>query len=134
VHFFRTRLRACTWVALLAIFGLALAPTVSHALASSGQGGFNPWAEVCSSNGATVSVAAAHAGGKPAPAAPAGLQHLEHCPLCGVGGHAPLLPLAPPPGFVAAAGAHFLPALFAHAPRPLFAWAAAQPRGPPSAS
>jgi len=27
-----------------------------------------------------------------------------------------------------------LPALFLHAPRPLFAWTAAQPRAPPSAS
>jgi len=133
VQFFRLRFRAFNWVALLAVFALAFAPTVSHALAASGQGGFNPWAEVCSTAGNAVSAAAAQAAGTEAPA-PAGLQHLEHCPLCGIGAQVPVLPLSPPAAFIGADGAHFLPLLFAHAPRPLFAWAAAQPRGPPSAS
>lgn len=123
----------------MAIFGLALAPTVSHALAAGGQGGFNPWAEICSAAGQAVSSAAAHAAGgeRSAPSSapePAGLQHLEHCPLCGIGAQVPLLPPAAPAAFAPAGGAHFVPLLFAQAPRPLFAWAAAQPRGPPLVS
>jgi len=116
VQALRHRLRRLSLIAFLAIFGFALAPTLSHALAAA-----NPWAELCS---------AAADGKAPAPAQ--GAAHLEHCPLCGPGtGAAPLpvrlaLTIAPPGGAV------HLPALFLHAPRTLHAWTAAQPRAPPS--
>jgi Protein of unknown function (DUF2946) len=124
VQAIRRLFRQATWLAIFAMLGLALAPTVSHALAASGPG--NPWAEICSV-----------AGGKLVVADAAGAQadsgtHLGHCPLCGQTGGAPALPSAV---FVPLRvdGAEHRPAVFSHAPRPLFAWAAAQPRAPPSA-
>jgi hypothetical protein len=38
----RRLFRPATWLAILAVLGLAIAPTISHALAASGPG--NPWA------------------------------------------------------------------------------------------
>lgn len=105
------------------MLGLALAPTVSHALAASGPG--NPWAEICSVAGGKVVVADI---GSEADAG----SHLGHCPLCGQLGSAPALPVAESSGSFAVDGADFLPALFAQSPSPLFAWAAAQPRAPPA--
>ena len=121
----RRLFRHATWLAIFAMLGLALAPTVSHALTASGPG--NPWAEICSVAGGKVVVADA-AGASSAEAG----THLGHCPLCGQIGSAPVLPSAE---FVPVRidGAEHRPALFFHAPRPLFAWAAAQPRAPPSA-
>ncbi len=124
VQTLRRLFRQATWLALVAMLGLALAPTVSHALAASGPG--NPWAEICSV-----------AGGKMVVADAAGVQadagaHLGHCPLCGQIGNAPPLPVAESAGMLLVAGADFRPALFAQSPTPLFAWAAAQPRAPPA--
>ena len=76
----RHRLRRFSSIALLAIFGLALAPTISHAL-NHARGGsiFN---EVCTPEGMKqLSVDMADAGNSSnAPA----LNHMEHCPLCGL--------------------------------------------------
>lgn len=123
VQVIRRLFRQASWLALVAMLGLALAPTVSHALAASGPG--NPWAEICSV-----------AGGKLVMADAAGAQadagtHLGHCPLCAQVGSAPVLPVAESAGALLVAGADFRPALFAQSPTPLFAWAAAQPRAPP---
>ena len=52
----RRLFRRATWFAIFAMLGLALAPTVSHALAASGPG--NPWAEICSVAGGKVVMAA----------------------------------------------------------------------------
>lgn len=120
----RRLFRQATWLAICAMLGLALAPTVSHALAASGPG--SPWAEICSVAGGKVVVA--DAAGSQADAG----AHLGHCPLCGQIGSAPVLPSAEfAPGRIDGAHQH-RPALFFHAPRPLFAWAAAQPRAPPT--
>ena len=120
----RRLFRQATWLAIFAMLGLALAPTVSHALAASGPG--NPWAEICSVAGGTLVVA--DAAGTQAEAG----AHLGHCPLCGHLGDAPALPVAESAGALVVDGADFLPALFAQSPSPLFAWAAAQPRAPPA--
>lgn len=124
VQAIRRLFRRATWLALVAMLGLALAPTVSHALAASGPG--NPWAEICSvAGGKTVAVDAAGS------RAEAGA-HLGHCPLCGQVGDVPALPGAEyRPVRVDVAQYH--PALLLHAPRTLFAWAVAQPRAPPLA-
>jgi Protein of unknown function (DUF2946) len=123
----RHRLHRLSWIALLAIFGLAMVPTISHALAR--VTGTSAWTEVCTPQG-TQLVALDETGSGPVTPA-AGGSHLDHCPLCGLGGS----PVAPPP---VAAPVTFLidlgnatPTLFLRAPRPLFAWAAAQPRAPP---
>jgi Protein of unknown function (DUF2946) len=115
------------WVAFVALFALAMVPTLSRLLAHAGGG--STWAEICTPQGLkTLGQSLAQTSDSPAPAS-AGL-HLDHCPLCGLAGHA----MAPP----AAAEAPFAkplgqpePPLFLRAPRPLFAWAAAQPRAPP---
>ena len=125
MHSVRRQLRRFTWFALFAIFGLALAPTVSHAL--SGSGPDNPWAEICSVAGGKL-VSDVDASGSRLPAAGV---HPEHCPLCAHGAGPVGLP-PPSPAFVPVSdGAAFLPAPFADAPQSLFTWAVAQPRAPP---
>lgn len=120
----RRLFRPATWLALVAMLGLALAPTLSHALAASGPG--NPWAEICSVAGGKAVAAQA-----PGALADAGT-HLGHCPLCGQVGDVPALPGTEyvPPRVDAA---EQRPALFLRAPHTLFAWTAAQPRAPPLA-
>jgi len=106
------------------MLALALLPTLSHALAGSSSG----FAEVCTPQGMKV-VALAEGQQQPATAS----LHLEHCPYCVAGfAGAPLPPAAlalPLPAQAAA----LAPPRFLQAPRTLFAWAAAQPRGPPIA-
>lgn len=127
----RTR-RIAAWLATFAILLAALSPTVSHAMAAV-RGGAS-WVEVCTATGpALVKVA-----GEPAPAAPAkggsapDLAHFDHCPFCSThAGTAGLPPAAA--ALPVVTGAPTLPELFLRAPRPLFAWAAGQPRAPPTA-
>lgn len=126
----RHQLRQLSWIAFVAIFGLALAPTISHALAH-GQGD-SAYTEICTPQG--MKRLLLDASGAPAsdPAPATAASHLDHCPLCGLGGQTPALPPAQPllqPGDLGLSQA--LPTLFLQAPRPLFAWAAAQPRAPP---
>jgi hypothetical protein len=62
------------------------------------------------------------------------LHHLEHCPFCMTHADTVALPLPLPlaPSFAVAGGHDLFPALFYHAPVPLFSWSAAKPRGPPA--
>ena len=119
------------WLALVAMLALALLPTVSHALAFARGGA--AWAEVCTPQGMRlVSVDAAQAVDTGAPVQAAG--HLEHCPFCALGADLPALPPAPAAALPLPLGSAEPPALFLHAPRTLFAWRSAQPRGPPFTS
>lgn len=118
----RRRLQRVTWIALVAMLGLALAPTLSRAFAATA--GFDPWAELCSTVGSKT------AGGEPRDA----VAMPDHCPLCSHLAEAPMLPTPDVAALPSPDGADYLPALFAHSPRPLFAWAAAQARAPPSVS
>lgn len=126
----RHPLRQLSWIALLAIFGLSLAPTISHALAAaSGQSAYT---EICTPQGTRLVALDEGAALKPptTPLTPS-LGHLDHCPLCGLAGHAPalaptLLVWLPDGGL-----SHAVPHLFLQAPRPLFAWAPSQARAPP---
>ncbi len=123
------RLRLPAWIALVAMLALALLPTVSHALAFARGGA--AWAEVCTPQGMkVVAVDAAQAGGEPVLAA----GHLEHCPLCALAADHAAPPPAAPVVLALPAGRMLMPAAFLHAPRTLFAWRSAQPRGPPSIS
>jgi hypothetical protein len=124
----RRRLRTFTWTALLAVFGLALVPTLSHAL-SHAQGGTNALAEICTPQGMQVVGAAKAALDANAPLIET--SHLEHCPYCAQGAGALGMPAAPLAALVAPMAGVERPALFLHAPRTLFAWAAAQARAPP---
>jgi hypothetical protein len=123
----RHRLRRLSGIALLAVFGLVFAPTISHALA---HGGNSAWAEVCTPQGMKLVALDEH--GVPDTSAPPSttISHLDHCPLCGLGAAA--LPRAAPAPWASLPGLrHTLPRLFLQAPRTLFAWAAPPSRGPP---
>jgi hypothetical protein len=125
----RQRLRRLSMVAFLAIFGLAFAPTISHAV-NHAKGGtvFN---EICSLQGMKQLPADVddESGSSRSP----GMGHLDHCPLCGLSANAmassPVTPTLAPADL-----SQMAPALFLHAPKPLFAWASAQPRAPPAFS
>ncbi|OYT85553.1 MAG: hypothetical protein CFE46_17560 [Burkholderiales bacterium PBB6] len=128
----RRRLQRLSWIAFFAIFGLAFAPTISHAMAAAA--GNSLYTEVCTPQGTRlVSLAdGSEASGPEASLSGAAGLHFDHCPLCGLGGQAPLPPSAPPTDALATpALSHAVPRLFLQAHRPLFAWAAAQPRAPP---
>jgi len=111
------------------MLALALLPTVSHALAFA-QGGKSAWAEVCTPQGMKL-VALDDAPGADGTTPAQAASHLDHCPYCTLSGQAAGMPPAPPaaPGLLA--GAEAVPLLFLQAPRTLFAWRSAQPRGPP---
>jgi hypothetical protein len=127
VHRIRPQLRWFSRLALGVLLALALVPSVSRALAERAAPG--PWSEYCSSVG-TQRFAAVALSEDSGPALASA--HIDHCPLCGnLNG-----PMAPPPAQTrsvpASDAGSFEPPLFAHAPRPLFAWRTAQPRGPPA--
>jgi hypothetical protein len=73
----RRLFRHAAALALVAMLGLALAPTLSHALATQ-RVNAQPWSELCSVDDAGSAVAT-----------------LAHCPLCTPAGQAPTLPGTP---------------------------------------
>ncbi|MRX06257.1 DUF2946 domain-containing protein [Pseudoduganella sp. FT25W] len=107
------------WIAILGVLFAALAPTVSHALASTTTAAL---AEMC-----TVDSGAKKA--------PTNIMHgMEHCAYCVMHGGAPALPPSALGGFAVIGGHDFYPPLFYTAPQPLHTWRAASPRGPPALS
>lgn len=126
-----TRRALFAWIAALAILFSALAPSISHALSI--DRGNAAWLEICSANGVKLLPASAvDAAQKPVKDL---LQHhMEHCPYCVThGGTFALLPPAPIT-FAVLGGHDLFPSLYYQAAAPLFAWSAAQPRGPPAVS
>ncbi|MGD9832601.1 MAG: DUF2946 family protein [Piscinibacter sp.] len=77
MHAVRRLFRQAAALALVAMLGLALAPTVSHALATQ-LASAQPWNELCSVDGESDAGA-----------------RLAHCPLCAQPGHTPALPATP---------------------------------------
>ncbi len=73
----RRLIRQAAALALVAMLGLALAPTVSHALAAQLTSA-QPWSELCAVDGELDAGA-----------------RLAHCPLCVQPGHTPALPATP---------------------------------------
>ncbi|HJV97296.1 MAG TPA: DUF2946 domain-containing protein [Albitalea sp.] len=124
----RQRLRRLTWIALTAMLALALVPTLSHALAfARGQ---SDLANVCSAQGTRL---VATDDESPSPSG-ATFDHVDQCPLCSLQAASLALPPAADDGVAPLKLSHAVPALFLAAPRLLFAWSAAQPRGPPAFS
>jgi hypothetical protein len=114
------RRRATHLVALLLFVLATLAPGVSRAM-TAWQGAASPWSVVCTTTAPD---------GTPTPGD--GVAHaMDHCPLCRVQGHAPALPPTAALAVLPLALSQAVPALFLAAPRPLFAWSAHAPRGPP---
>jgi hypothetical protein len=122
--------RIAAGLATFAMLLAALAPAITHALAAANDQHVL-WTAVCTADGARL---------VPVPTDPAGVpvapksHQVDHCPFCAP--HAPgaALPPSPVPAVPAAFASDPVPVLFLLAPRPLFAWAAAQPRAPPRAS
>ncbi len=121
---FGTRRRVTAWIAALAVLLGALAPALSHALAST-QG--KQWIEICTSSGSKwVKLSDDGTDEQPLPA-----HSLEHCPFCSLHLPAPGLPPAPLSLTLPLRLSHEVPLAFLSAPRTLHAWVSAQPRAPP---
>jgi hypothetical protein len=123
--------RFASWLAILAMLAAALAPAITSALAAA-HDQHARWTVVCTGDGARLVPVPTDAAG--VPVAP-GSHAIDPCPFCVPHGASAALP--PPPAFAlpaVMAGADCVPTLFLHAPRPPFAWAAAQPRAPPAFS
>jgi hypothetical protein len=122
----RARKALTVWIACLALLLGSLVPTLARALHSDAPG---RWADICTTAASPMAGGAA----QQRLAGPmASIEHLhEHCPQCSPHLAAPGLP---PPRLDQPALLQLrfsLPRLFLVAPRPLFAWAKAQPRAPP---
>ncbi|OGA82381.1 MAG: hypothetical protein A2711_15075 [Burkholderiales bacterium RIFCSPHIGHO2_01_FULL_63_240] len=118
-----------SWIAIVAILMLLLAPTLVRAWHADTPARLT-LTEVCSAQGTRwVSVST------DAPAdQPAAEHSAQHCPWCAH--HAPTLGL-PPAGLDMSwlrETTHALPRAFLHAPRTLHAWRGTQPRAPPRLS
>ena len=138
---FRLAERIGVWAALCAMIAMAIAPTISHAIVRfSAPAGTPMLMEICTTRGLEristepglqLTDQSADAGSKTLPASHD--LNSEHCPMCGQSGHSGLPPPAQPvlklPGL-----SDVPPRLFLLAPRPLFAWLQARPRGPPNIS
>jgi hypothetical protein len=118
---------AWIWIASLAILFSALAPTISHAMASSAP--LEEEVQVCTMEGMKTIVIA---NGPAAKSDPHRFEHfLEHCPYCAVHAGPALLPAPAQIVFAAPLAGAFHPPLFYQSVKPLFAWTASSPRGPP---
>jgi hypothetical protein len=120
------------------MIAMAIMPTISHAMVRfSGPSGPAMMTEICTTRGVErISMApglqltnqSADAGSKTLPASHD--LNAEDCPMCGQTGYtgmpAPAQSVLKLPGLSDAQ-----PLLFLLAPRPLFAWLQARPRGPP---
>jgi Protein of unknown function (DUF2946) len=91
------------------------------------------WGDLCVTAAPAGAGASASLAGDLDPQAPA--DHAgAHCPLCSLHVGDLALPTPEARGLLASGLAFLVPTLFLAAPRTLFAWAAAQPRGPPMIS
>ena len=106
----RHHLRLFSWLALVAMFGLALAPSVSHALGAAGD-----IAEICSAPGN---------GEQPRKAAIV----LEHCAMCAVAASSVGMPPAPVVVAPVPEGADYVAALFLDASHPCLLYTSPSPR------
>jgi hypothetical protein len=125
----RTRKLLTVWLGCFAILLAALAPSISHALAFANQS--NSFAtEICTAEGLqSMGMYESH------DSSPTQHDlHFEDCPFCST--HAASAGLVPSPEWVLpfSEGMSIRPALFYQSPHPLFIWAAAQSRAPPSRS
>ncbi len=129
MHTARQHQRWALWVALIALWAVALLPMVSHAMARASGEANTRYTEVCTPQGMKL---VALADGETAP--DSNLLQMEHCHWCtpALGDAAP--PPVPPALPVLAPLPALLPAAFLQAPATAYAWASAQPRAPPTAS
>jgi hypothetical protein len=131
MRFSALQLRRCCWLALLAVFALAVVPTLSRAMDA--RLAHDSLLELCSQDGKRAVVSSDAAAGERGDA-PLAAIHLEHCPLCAASAAALGLPPASATMQWLSLTESRQPARLLHAPRTTFAWRTAQPRAPPSFS
>jgi hypothetical protein len=122
----RDPIRFTAWLACLAVVLAACGPSLTRLLAAQ-RGDVLPFA-VCRADVGPASVGAAGQAGDPATVVADGAE----CPYCTLQAHTPAL--QPPEAFRAGAFAvsDEPPLRILHTTRPLHAWTAAHPRGPPA--
>lgn len=125
---FRPLLRNVALLSALAMLCMTLAPAMGQWLRSA-QGG-TAWQEICSSTGIQWRAVSAEVAGQGVddPVTPSGPMG-EHCPWCAHFGDG--WPAMTAQFGLALATSTTQPERFYSALYPLFAWAGAQPRGPP---
>ena len=128
----RARRPLLIWIACCAVLLNALAPSASQLFGATG-GLADGWLEICSALGpryVALDSIADDAAGKPA--VPAKSTDAARCPFCVP--HAGSVALMPVVAVVLVASAvrEVAPRLYFVAPRPLFQWAAARSRAPPT--
>lgn len=125
MHFKRPLRSLTAWIALCAILLGALAPTLSHAFSLGGDG--KRLVPVCTVAGMKmVAVDDSSENGGP------DIFPVERCPFCSIQLDTALPPPAPEVVIVLKRVLERFPPLHYRSPRPLFAWAVAHPRAPPS--
>lgn len=125
------RMRAVSWIAVLALLASVLVPSASRAIAAwSGSG--SPWDEICTSLGIKKAGAPLAEGGSQAPAVPSGQGSATDCPYCMPSANPVGVPVRPS-GVPPAAQPDTSPFLFffISAPHPAPAPGTSQPRAPP---
>jgi hypothetical protein len=131
MRFSALQFRRCCWLALLAVFALAIVPAMSRELASTMAHG--SLLDLCSKDGKRAVVSSDAAAGERGDA-PLAAIHLEHCPLCAAAAAALGLPPASATMQWLSLTESRQPERLLHAPRTTFAWRTAQPRAPLSCS
>jgi len=125
----RVRFRV-SWIALIAFLFATFAPTVSAAFPHKSTT-LAVWGQLCTVDGQqAVRIDTGDSDENPAAAHHGSTSQAGHCLLCFYPATLPPSELPAVTGFTRAVV--LLPRLFLRTPRPLFIWAASQPRGPPA--
>lgn len=133
MEMFRKNSRLIAFIACLAMLLSMLAPAISHAMGTH-QGGTTLLMEICSAAGDKSGLSVKLDLQKPADSEDSKTTPMQHCPYCLTHAGSFALLAEAPPVLLTPNLSYSLPPLFYHAPRPLFAWAASNPRAPPIAS
>jgi hypothetical protein len=122
-----------SWLGLLAVLLLTICPTLAQAFQRSPDRVAPVYADICTASGGHLvtlgDLPTGHNTSAPLPE----IGNPDHCPLCGVTGHSGM-PESPTAPLKLPALSDAPPRLFLLAPRLLFAWLQARPRGPPQDS
>jgi hypothetical protein len=128
MHWGRRSRFSSTWLTIGLLLMGACMPTLAQALRSSAGGA---WPDICTAAGPAVREVAGQEAA-PGRSDEEALSMSAPCLYCSMQSAASGLPPAPLASVALPNLHHAAPAAFLAAPRTLFAWLAAQPRGPPA--